>query len=72
MYHKLSDEQLWAAIKTAQERAHNAPKSDTGVAMDNYRKAKAIKLDAVMGKYSVKHGAFLDRDVIRRAANLSQ
>lgn len=30
-------------------------------------KCKAAKLDAVIGKISVKHGAFLDRDVILRA-----
>lgn len=30
-------------------------------------KCKAAKLDAVIGKINVKHGAFLDRDVILRA-----
>lgn len=32
-----------------------------------YRKHKLIKLDPVGGTYHVKHGAFMDRDVIRRA-----
>ncbi len=32
-----------------------------------YRKARVVKLDAVGGALNVKHGAFLDRDVIRRA-----
>jgi hypothetical protein len=32
-----------------------------------YLKNKVIKMDAVGGVYNVKHGAFLDRDVIRRA-----
>lgn len=32
-----------------------------------YIKLKVIKLDAVGGKYSVKHGAFLDKDVLDRA-----
>lgn len=30
-------------------------------------KCKAAKLDAVIGKISVRHGAFLDREVILRA-----
>jgi hypothetical protein len=30
-----------------------------------YRKAKVIKLDAVGGRYNVKHGAFLECEVIR-------
>jgi hypothetical protein len=34
---------------------------------DLYRREKFIKRDAVGGVYNVKHGAFLDRDVIRRA-----
>ena len=34
-----------------------------------YRKAKVVKLDAVNGRYTVKHGAFFDVDVIRRAVN---
>jgi len=34
---------------------------------DLYRREKLIKRDAVGGVYNVKHGAFLDRDVIRRA-----
>ena len=33
-----------------------------------YRKMKVIKIDAVVGQWNVKHGAFLDADVIRRAA----
>lgn len=33
-----------------------------------YRKNRITKMDAGIGRVSVKHGAFLDRDVIRRAA----
>lgn len=33
-----------------------------------YRNAKVVKMDAVVGQMTVKHGAFLDRDVILRAA----
>lgn len=36
-----------------------------------FRKAKVIKFDAVAGEIRVKHGAFLDRDVIRRAAEVA-
>lgn len=32
-----------------------------------YRKAKVVKMDAVGGRISVKHGAFWDADVIRKA-----
>lgn len=32
-----------------------------------YRKSRAVKLDAVGGTLTVKHGAFWDRDVILRA-----
>ena len=32
-----------------------------------YRKMKIVKMDAVNGRIDVKHGGFLDRDVIRRA-----
>jgi hypothetical protein len=40
------------------------------VAFSLMRKLKSVKLDAVGGRYSVKHGAYLDRDVIRRAAGI--
>lgn len=32
-----------------------------------YRKIKAVKMDAVGGRITVKHGAFWDAAVIRRA-----
>jgi hypothetical protein len=32
-----------------------------------YKKHKLVTRDAVMGEYKVKHGAFLDREVIRNA-----
>lgn len=35
--------------------------------MNLYRKTKIAKLDPVIGRISVKHGAFLERDVIMRA-----
>jgi len=37
-------------------------------AFETLKKAKAVKLDAVGGTWSVKHGAFLDREVLERAA----
>lgn len=30
-----------------------------------YRKARVVKLDAVQGTYTVKHGALLDKEVIQ-------
>lgn len=35
-----------------------------------YLKHKMVQMDAVNGRLDVKHGAFLDRDVIQRAASL--
>jgi hypothetical protein len=37
-------------------------------ALVTLRKVKALKLDAVNGRYLVTHGAFMEPDVIRRAA----
>ncbi len=35
-----------------------------------YRKHKLVKMDAVNGTMTVKHGAFLDTDTIRRCAEI--
>lgn len=40
------------------------------LALATFRKAKVTKLDLGIGRMTVKHGAFLDRDVIRRAAGI--
>lgn len=37
-----------------------------------YRKHKMMKLDAVGGRYTVKHGAYLDRETIRNTLVLVQ
>jgi hypothetical protein len=39
-------------------------------AFATFKKVKALKYDAGIGRYTVKHGAFLNDDVIRRAAGL--
>ena len=39
-------------------------------AFDYYKENKLFKPDAVMGKHTAKHGAYMDRDVIRKAAGL--
>ena len=39
-------------------------------AFDYYKENKLFKSDAVMGKHTAKHGAYMDRDVIRKAAGL--
>lgn len=44
------------------------PKADAVKAFAKLVQVKAIKLDAVGGRYIVKHGAFMDADVLRRAA----
>jgi hypothetical protein len=35
--------------------------------MSVYRKARVLKIDAVLGQFEVKHGAFLDPAVLRNA-----
>lgn len=42
------------------------------VALAAFRKARAIRFDAVNGTFHVKHGAFLEPDVIRRAAGVDE
>lgn len=37
-----------------------------------FRKERIIKIDAVNGTWTVKHGAFLDVDVLRRAAGVGR
>lgn len=39
--------------------------------MNLYLKSKLAKLDRHIGRISVKHGAYLDRDVIRRAVEMA-
>lgn len=46
---------------------HGITKDDAWKVLEVYRKARAVKLDAFHGRYSVKHGAFLDHDVVLRA-----
>ena len=40
--------------------------------MAYYVKHKLVKLHVGIGAYTVKHGAFLDRDVIQRAVELTK
>lgn len=37
-------------------------------AFERMKKAKLLKLDRVMARYEVKHGAYLDRDFVERVA----
>lgn len=41
-------------------------------ALAAFRKARVIKFDAVNGSFHVKHGAFLEPDVLRRAAGIEE
>lgn len=38
----------------------------------HYLKIRVAKLDAVTGQFTVKHGAFLDKDTILRAVALAK
>jgi len=45
---------------------------DQALAVFNlYRKEKILKVDAVMGSWSVKHGAFLDKTTIQNAVKMT-
>lgn len=57
-------------IETLMERG-GIDRAQAETALDAMVKAKAIKLDSVNGRYNVKHGAFMERDAIRRAAGLA-
>lgn len=48
---------------------HGITKIEAYKVLTEYRKAKVVKLDAVGGRYNIKHGVFLDRDVIQNAIN---
>jgi hypothetical protein len=37
-----------------------------------YKKKRIIKIDAVMGSWTVKNGAFLDAETIQRALEMTQ
>ena len=47
-------------------------KADAFKALATFRKAKAVKLHIGIGRITVKHGAFLAKDVILRAVQFSQ
>ena len=44
-------------------------RADATKAMRAMLRLKVAKLDAVSGRINVKHGAYLDREVIQRAVN---
>ena len=45
--------------------------NDAETVLDAFVRAKAVKLDAVNGRYNLKHGAFWDRTVINRALGIA-
>lgn len=47
-------------------------REQASAAVKAYRDAKVLKTDAVGGYMTVKHGGFLDRSVIRRAAGIKE
>jgi len=47
-------------------------RSQAEVALAAFRKARVIKFDAVNGTFHVKHGQFLEPDVLRRAAGAEE
>ena len=51
---------------------HGLSKADAERVTGYYLKEKIAKIDVGIGRMSVKHGAFLDPDVIARAVSLSK
>jgi hypothetical protein len=47
----------------------NISKADAFKAMTTLRKLKMVKVDPVGGRMIVKHGSYIEADVIRRAVN---
>lgn len=47
-------------------------RSQAKKALEAFRKARVIKFDAVNGTFHVKHGQFLEPDVLRRAAGIEE
>lgn len=59
-----------AFIKTLQEIANLSDVEGSKV-LSLFYKEKIAKMDYGIGRVQVKHGAFMERDVIRRAAGLA-
>lgn len=57
-------EQLTTAGDLTEEQAK--------VAFAKFKQIKILKLDLGVGRYTVKHGAFWDRAVVRRAAGIEE
>lgn len=53
-------------------KAGNMSSADARRAFLKLKEVKALKLDAIMGRYTVKHGGFWEPDVLRRAAGLEK
>ena len=49
----------------------NISRADAFKVLATFRKAKAVKLHVGIGRITVKHGAYLNPDVIRRAVSLN-
>ena len=56
-------------IAFAMQKA-NLTREQAADAFAAFRKCKIVKIDMVCGTFSVKHGAFLESDVLRRAAGI--
>jgi hypothetical protein len=64
-------------IETAETKFVAYVVEQTGMSTDEaehvlrvFKKCRVIKIDAVMGQWNVKHGAYLDAEVMRRAARV--
>jgi hypothetical protein len=49
------------------QEMHGFSEAEAVKIFTTYRKLRCIKLDAVGGRWTVKHGGFWDRDVCERA-----
>lgn len=49
------------------EDEYNLTEDQARAVFNLYKQEKILKIDAVMGSWSVKHGAFLDKQTIKNA-----
>ena len=67
----LADRQIAAGNKFLDycEKHAKLSRADAKKVLAYYLKHKLMKLDSVTGDFKVKHGAYLDADVLQRAVN---
>ncbi len=60
-------ENAYVAMQDSMMNIAGISRSDASKAIETLKQVKAIKVNIRSGKFDVKHGAFMEPDVIRRA-----